>query len=258
MTEEPPLDAKCRDKFLVQSVAVSASDEISNVATVVRSHHPLSLSRLFSTTNRSNTQKQWQNIETNARSSIQEKKIRVNFLPASSSSTSNTTSNGAAPNNSTDTPNRSMLEDQPPAYSSPTAASGQTPQSINKYDTKDTTRGIDTDPAAHATSTSGTASSAGAGTVAAAANTVTAAVPTTSEELKTQLATAQEKISSLTAQANEGVRQRKNAASGSGGSGEGSGVGSGGLAMQQTAGGVPVPVVAGLCLLSFLLAYLLF
>lgn len=36
MKEEPPLDAKCRDKFLVQSVAVSADKEFSNVASIVR------------------------------------------------------------------------------------------------------------------------------------------------------------------------------------------------------------------------------
>lgn len=35
MTEEPPLDHKCRDKFLVQSVGISASDEIGNVQSVV-------------------------------------------------------------------------------------------------------------------------------------------------------------------------------------------------------------------------------
>lgn len=35
MKEDPPLDAKCRDKFLVQSVAVSADKEFSNVASIV-------------------------------------------------------------------------------------------------------------------------------------------------------------------------------------------------------------------------------
>lgn len=35
MKEEPAPDAKCRDKFLVQSVAISAQDENLSVATVV-------------------------------------------------------------------------------------------------------------------------------------------------------------------------------------------------------------------------------
>ena len=35
MKEDPPLDAKCRDKFLVQSVAVTADKEFSNVASIV-------------------------------------------------------------------------------------------------------------------------------------------------------------------------------------------------------------------------------
>ena len=39
MKEDPPLDAKCRDKFLVQSVAVSADKEFTNVASIVRILH---------------------------------------------------------------------------------------------------------------------------------------------------------------------------------------------------------------------------
>ena len=37
MKEDPPLDAKCRDKFLVQSIAISADNEFTNVQQVVRS-----------------------------------------------------------------------------------------------------------------------------------------------------------------------------------------------------------------------------
>jgi hypothetical protein len=36
MKEDPPPDAKCRDKFLVQSVLVTADKEFANVATLVR------------------------------------------------------------------------------------------------------------------------------------------------------------------------------------------------------------------------------
>lgn len=35
MKVEPPLDAKCRDKFLVQSVAVTADKEFTNIAAIV-------------------------------------------------------------------------------------------------------------------------------------------------------------------------------------------------------------------------------
>jgi len=36
MKEDPPVDAKCRDKFLVQSIAISADNEYSNIQQVVR------------------------------------------------------------------------------------------------------------------------------------------------------------------------------------------------------------------------------
>jgi hypothetical protein len=36
MKEDPPPDAKCRDKFLVQSVLVTADKEFANVASLVR------------------------------------------------------------------------------------------------------------------------------------------------------------------------------------------------------------------------------
>lgn len=35
MKEDPPADAKCRDKFLVQSVLVTADKEFTNVASLV-------------------------------------------------------------------------------------------------------------------------------------------------------------------------------------------------------------------------------
>lgn len=35
MKQEPPVDAKCRDKFLVQSVAVTADKEFTNISAIV-------------------------------------------------------------------------------------------------------------------------------------------------------------------------------------------------------------------------------
>lgn len=36
MKQEPPSDARCRDKFLVQSVAITGDKEFTNVAQIVR------------------------------------------------------------------------------------------------------------------------------------------------------------------------------------------------------------------------------
>ena len=36
MKQEPPLDAKCRDKFLVQSAAITGDKEFSSIPSVVR------------------------------------------------------------------------------------------------------------------------------------------------------------------------------------------------------------------------------
>lgn len=45
MKEDPPLDAKCRDKFLVQTVAVSEVKNFPNVASIVSlcSKHKLAI-----------------------------------------------------------------------------------------------------------------------------------------------------------------------------------------------------------------------
>lgn len=61
MKEDPPPDARCRDKFLVQSVAITAEREMSNVTAI------------------------WQNVEKTSKWAIQERKIRVLFLPADGS-----------------------------------------------------------------------------------------------------------------------------------------------------------------------------
>ena len=61
MKEDPPPDARCRDKFLVQSVAITAEREMPNVTAI------------------------WQNVEKTSKWAIQERKIRVLFLPADGS-----------------------------------------------------------------------------------------------------------------------------------------------------------------------------
>lgn len=200
MKEDPPLDARCRDKFLVQSVAVGDEDE-ANVAAL------------------------WSNIEKTAKSTIQEKKIRVQFLAPGGTAT-----NGVS----------AHQDDQPPAYSSPSPKFGSPAPS------SDTKSVPVTSEKSRAVSSDAAESTGIAGAAAAVAN----AIPTSQEELKQQLAAAQAQISQLTTQlADPQVRQRK--------------IQEATEKVQTTVQhandtGVPLQVVAGLCLLSFLIAYVFF
>ncbi|QSS63725.1 MSP domain-containing protein [Histoplasma capsulatum] len=83
-----------KDKFLVQSVAVSTDKDFSNVSSI------------------------WQHVEQTSKSSIHEQKIKVEFLPPKDS--------GEQP--STDEPNGiAPPEEELPAYTSPSAAKFDTP-----------------------------------------------------------------------------------------------------------------------------------
>ncbi|OJD31044.1 msp domain-containing protein [Diplodia corticola] len=211
MKEDPPPDARCRDKFLVQSVAVTADMEFSNVGTI------------------------WNHIEQTAKHTIQERKIRVIFLPADGApsvngTTSNDVSSQRSPSPEAVTPQRT------------TAGSVSRPESRPSS-------------AKHTGEAAGSAFNPANSTVIGnAVSSVTSAIPTSTEELKAQLQEARATIARLEQQASSGLRQRK-----------GDGVGSkdekaaSNLSVQQApAGGVPVQVVAGLCLFSFLLAYFFF
>ena len=105
---------------------------------------------------------------------------------------------------------------------------------------------------------SNVAASAGS-TMGAAASSAASAVPTSSDDLHTQLAQAKVTIAKMTQQAEEqGLRQRKVDAINQD-SRERITTGTTGMGVQQQpAEGVPVQIVAALCLLSFLLAYFLF
>lgn len=96
--------------------------------------------------------------------------------------------------------------------------------------------------------------------ISAAASSVVNAVPTSGEDVRAQLAEARATITKLRQQAEEQVlRQRKNDAvlqdsreritTGTTGMG---------VLQQPAPTGVPVQIVAALCLLSFLLAYFFF
>jgi len=208
MKEDPPLDAKCRDKFLVQSVLMTTDEESNNLANF------------------------WQTVEKTSKASIQERKIRVNFLPPGGSGSA---VNGVAHDH----------EDEPPAYSSQSPQFSSSPAQTSiapSSTTVDTGKG----------SVAKAAENTGAGLASAASAPVAVAnpVPTSSESLQQQLAAAHAQIAKLTSQlADPQLRQRK---------------------MQETSekmqtvvqhsneSGVPLQIVAGLCLLSFLIAYLFF
>jgi hypothetical protein len=198
MKEEPPMDAKCRDKFLVQSVLTSA-DQDPNVTTL------------------------WQTVEKTAKNTIQERKIRVNFLPAT----------GATPNGLS-----SSHDEMPPAYSSPSPV----------FDTP--ARQPSEAASTTETAKSSLANAAEATGFTAAASTVANSVPTSSNELKEQLAAAKVQIQKLNNQLQDPqFRQRKVQEANEKVQT---------VVQQSQESGVPLQIVAGLCLLSLLIAYLFF
>lgn len=219
MKEEPPLEAKCRDKFLVQTVRVDEVDE-ANVAAI------------------------WANVEKTDKTMIQDKKIKVTFLPAAGTIGSPGLSNGVA-------------QDEPPSYASATPQYGspapatiantdvRTPQSRSMYSAV-TNEHPTTTPTARSTGADTHGSPQSTGLLSG----VTNLVPTSQQELQDQLAAAQSKIKELTNQLSDPqVRQRKVAEAQE----------KVATVMQQTQEtGVPLHITAGLCLLSFLIAWLFF
>lgn len=204
MKQEPPVDVKCRDKFLVQSVPITGDKEFANLASI------------------------WDGIE---KSSIQEKKIRVVFLPphgAAGASHLETPSKSSVANGAQGTPDVA-----PPAYSSPGEFSGSAEQkSVEEKDNKRSE----------------------VPSLAAAAPVFAKKSDPSPEELKQQLIQAEKMIAQLK-QDKEGLRQRK--ATGADGS---SSSRPAELAQQTHSGseGVSVQITALLCFLSFMLAYLFF
>ncbi|KAK3065570.1 hypothetical protein LTS18_000047 [Coniosporium uncinatum] len=219
MKEDPPPDAKCRDKFLVQSVAVAADSDADNVASI------------------------WSHIESTAKSSIQEKKIRVIFLPSDgSAATPHRTVNGIG----------GAQHDGTPSQRSP-SPEAVTPRHSSNVPVASYSNRASTSSVGAGTGATDGSSSGGQQTMMGAA---AASLPS-SDDMKRQLDEAKSTIARLQQQASEGLRQRKPETS-SGEKGLRSS-GSTSMGVQQTpAGGVPVQIVAALCLLSFLLAYFFF
>ncbi|RMY58565.1 hypothetical protein D0864_13358, partial [Hortaea werneckii] len=196
MKEDPPLDTRCRDKFLVQSVAIPAGADSSNVSQV------------------------WSHIEATAKGSVQEKKIRVNFLPADGQS-AQTNGVGAAAD-----------DEHPPAYSSPSPqAAAVTPQRPGTSGTGVMSTPQDTKSAGGGDATENQSM----------LSSVSTALPTNREDLQRQLETANAKIKQLQEQASEGLRQRKVAGAEAGTPGSSTGTG---LQTPPAPGGVSIPIVA--------------
>ncbi|KAI9840794.1 MAG: phosphatidylinositol-binding protein scs2 [Thelocarpon superellum] len=232
MKEEPPMDVKCKDKFLVQTIAITADREFSNVAAI------------------------WQHVDQTAKSSIQEKKIRVTFIPAAGQGTPSHLTNGTWPRDH-DTPSS-----DPPAYNSPSPEAftpSQGNQSIAAVGAVSRPESRPAD-AKHVGEAVASASNPATGSHKSIASSITSSVPTSLEEAKAQLVEARATISRLTSQSDEqGLRQRKSDAV-TRDSRERIATGTTGMGAQalQPTEGVPVQIVAALCLLSFLLAYLFF
>ncbi|MCJ1259812.1 phosphatidylinositol-binding protein scs2 [Lignoscripta atroalba] len=232
MKEDPPPDARCRDKFLVQSVAIPMEREVENITAI------------------------WQNIEKTSKHSIQERKIRVTFLPAdgSISTPQHNNTNGIH-----------SQDEAPPAYGSPSPSFGSPapdPSTARTRSMNSSTGPISSqnegfdggrEPATNAT-TSGPVSA-----VSAVASSVTNAIPTSSEDVQRQLAEARATIAKLRQQAEDQVLRLRKSDAVNQDSRERISTGTTGMGVQQQPSeGVPVQIVAALCLLSFLLAYFFF
>ncbi|KAI4105345.1 MAG: hypothetical protein L6R37_002795 [Teloschistes peruensis] len=225
MKEDPPPDARCRDKFLVQTVALSRDSDTTNVPAI------------------------WQNIEKANKSSIQERKIRVAFLPVDGNASTPSHHNVYGAH---------LGDEAPPAYGSPVPSFGSpgpdaaTPinHSAN-ISTNGKAETIQMNDESVASQTQTTASATVSG--------IPKSVPTSSDDLKGQLADAHATIRRLKDQTeSQGLRQRKTDAVNQDAR-ERITTGTTGMGVQQQpTDGVPVQIVAALCLLSFLLAYILF
>ncbi|KAH7389534.1 PapD-like protein [Phaeosphaeria sp. MPI-PUGE-AT-0046c] len=222
MKEDPPPDAKCRDKFLVQSVLVTADKEFTNVGSL------------------------WSHIEQTNKSSIQEKKIRVLFLPADDVAATPAKANGVSRESlaTSATPEAVTPQRGVPEATGPVSRTDERPAgSKNLGEIKNEAY----NPAA----------SAGVGAaVSAAAARVSNAIPVSQDDLKAQLEEAKATIARLTAQASEatGLRQRKAEPTHD----SKSQLSTATHTQTAPAGGVSVQITALLCLLSFLVAYFLF
>lgn len=214
MKEDPPADAKCRDKFLVQSTAITSGLDSENISTI------------------------WSAVEKASKESIKERKIRVTFLPPSGGALASSSPSASGLNGES-------MEDAPPAYSSPGPDFGSPRQADDFNTPQKGSESLLTSPSA---------------AVAVASSAISDAAGTTKAAVSQQLENAKSTLSQVQTQAEEsGLRQRKGASGTEKEAGEQPRAGTA-VARKPADGihGVPVQIVAALCLLSFLIAYFFF
>lgn len=214
MKEDPPLDAKCRDKFLVQSTAIHAGLDGENVSTI------------------------WSAVEKSSKESIKERKIRVTFLPAGGASLGASAASASGLNGDS-------LEEAPPAYSSPGPDFGSPRQGEDFNTPQKGSESLLTNPGA---------------AVAVAGSAISDAAGTAKSAVSQQMESAKSTLSSMQSQSDEsGLRQRKGVSGTEKEAAEQPRAGTA-VARKPADGihGVPVQIVAALCLLSFLIAYFFF
>ncbi|EPS38303.1 hypothetical protein H072_7948 [Dactylellina haptotyla CBS 200.50] len=198
MREDPPADFRCRDKFLVQSVSITADQEFANISSV------------------------WQSVEKTAKDQIQEKKIRVAYLPAEVSIHQN------------GEPEVSQKAPSPPPYTSPSPDSHHLAPKSEGSPSRDTVSETDGEHVeAHETVPISK-------TMADQLAEAKAQIATLSKQLKSSA--TQKKMGDLAMETKEKVA---------------AGVTNIGRTTQGPEG-VPVQLAAVLCLAAFLLAYFFF
>ena len=262
MKEDPPVDAKCRDKFLVQSVAITPDRDLGSVTAIVSTSYLVLGTRLIAIS----VAKCGEHCERRSRRAKDSSCFSACRWRRWGDSTKTGQRNSKhVPQNLQKTKllilEKHLGDDAPPAYGSPTPSYGSPgPEAVTPN-----IRSVgqaDSQPSTQSKGLAQTANNAAAFTSAAvggAATSVANAVPTSTEELQAQLAQAKAQIAKLTSANNEqGLRQRKADAVNQDAR-ERISTGTTGMGIQQQPGdGVPVQIVAALCLLSFLLAYFLF
>ncbi|POR32411.1 Uncharacterized protein TPAR_07383 [Tolypocladium paradoxum] len=217
MKADPPLDARCRDKFLVQAAPITPDKEFASITSVLDS------------------------VE---KGQIQERKIRVNWLAASGSHDQGpsaihpvlaTPDKQSIVNGASDTPEASR------AFSSPRANAESTPLSAPPPYTSNDAKDDDDDYKSDRPKSA----------VSQAATAVSETAHATYEELRAKLAQAEAQVANLK---DSGLRQRNVKAA----TAEVKKAGGQVAQVVNQPEGVSVKIVAMLCLLSFLLAYLFF
>ncbi|UNI20953.1 phosphatidylinositol-binding protein scs2 [Purpureocillium takamizusanense] len=216
MKADPPLDTRCRDKFLVQSAPITPEKEFASIAAV---------------------------LESTDKGQIQERKIRVNWLapvgsqePGANQPVLATPNKQSLLNGAHDTPEASRTFSSPKAEA-PDSTPLHAPPPYPSDDAREDDEKSDRPKSA----------------VSQAATAVSETAQATYEELKAKLAQAEAQLANLK---DSGLRQRTVKTA----SGEKKLPDTGRVAqaVKQQPVGVPVQMVAILCLLSFLLAYFFF